>query len=88
MADNLTTNPGAGGATIATDDIGGVHYPISKLAYGALDSATLVSAANGMPVSAASLPLPTGASTEATLAALSAKMREQDEDDIEMLLIA
>lgn len=49
MADNLTTNPGAGGATIATDDVGGVHYPISKLAFGALDSATLVSNANGLP---------------------------------------
>lgn len=50
MADNLTTNPGAGGAVIATDEIAGVHYPISKLAFGDLDTATLVSLANPMPV--------------------------------------
>lgn len=50
MADNLTTNPGAGGAVIATDEIAGVHYPISKIAFGDLDAATLVSSANPMPV--------------------------------------
>lgn len=50
MADNLTTNPGAGGAVIATDEISGVHYPISKLAFGDIDNATLVSLANPMPV--------------------------------------
>src|SRR5689334_18222090 len=51
MADNVVANAGAGGATFATDDIAGVHYPISKIAYGALDSATLVSTANPMPIS-------------------------------------
>jgi len=51
MADNVTTNAGVGGETFATDDIGGVHYPISKIAFGALDSATLVSGANPFPVS-------------------------------------
>lgn len=50
MADNLMTNPGVGGAVIATDEIAGVHYPISKIAFGDLDAATLVSAANPMPV--------------------------------------
>lgn len=53
MADNLTTNPGAGGAVIATDEIAGVHYPISKLAFGDLDNATLVSSANPLPVGGA-----------------------------------
>jgi len=39
-----------GGSTvIATDDIAGVHYPINKLAFGALDTATLVSVANPLP---------------------------------------
>ena len=50
MADNTVLNPGAAGDTIATDDIAGVKYPISKLAHGALDSATIVSTASGLPV--------------------------------------
>lgn len=120
MADNITTP--AIGTVLATDDIGGVHWPYTKIAFGAADAAVPVADANGarlpvliggalpafaatptfaldapslaaletvsitgsvavtgtfwqdtQPVSAASLPLPTGASTEATLAALSAK---------------
>lgn len=47
MADNVTTDPGTGGAVFATDDIGGVHYPITKLAFGALDSQTIASSGNG-----------------------------------------
>jgi hypothetical protein len=51
MADNVTADPGAGGATFATDDIAGVHYPIEKLAWGALDTATLVaSGAGAIPI--------------------------------------
>ncbi len=42
MANNVTANPGAGGATFATDDVGGVHYPITKIAYGAEDSADML----------------------------------------------
>ena len=49
MADNVTTNPGAGGETFATDDIGGIHYPISKIAFGTPDTATPVSSANPLP---------------------------------------
>lgn len=50
MVDNVITDPGSGGAVFATDDIGGVHYPITKFAFGALDSLTLVSSADGLPV--------------------------------------
>ncbi len=50
MADNITLDAGSGGATLATDDIGGTHYQIVKLAHGALDSATIVSTASGLPV--------------------------------------
>jgi len=50
MADNVILNAGAGGATLATDDIAGTHYQIIKLAHGALDTATLVSTASGLPV--------------------------------------
>ena len=50
MADNFVTDAGAGGNTYASDDITSVHYPILKLAHGALNSATLVSTASGLPV--------------------------------------
>lgn len=50
MPDNVTLpTTGTGDATpvLATDQIGTVHYPIGKLAYGPLDTATLVRAAGG-----------------------------------------
>jgi hypothetical protein len=50
MVDNVEADGGSGGATFATDDIGSVHYPISKLGYGALDSVTLVTTSAGFPV--------------------------------------
>lgn len=40
MADNITVSQGSG-TTIATDDIGGTHYQITKVAFGADGSATL-----------------------------------------------
>ena len=48
MADNTVLNPGAAGDTIATDDVAGVKYPISKLAFGALDTAVLAVAGSGV----------------------------------------
>lgn len=51
MADNITLDSMSGGSVVATDDIGGVHYQIIKLAYGALDAQTIVSTSNGLPVS-------------------------------------
>lgn len=52
MVDNVVANAGAGGATFATDDIGGIHYPITKVSFGALNAATLVTdaAASRLPV--------------------------------------
>lgn len=50
MADNITLNAGSGGSVLATDDVGGVHYQIGKMAFGALESATLVVLTNGLPV--------------------------------------
>lgn len=49
MADNVAITAGSG-TTIATDDVAGVHYPINKLAFGVLDTATLVSVTNPLPV--------------------------------------
>jgi hypothetical protein len=90
MADNITTNPGSGGAVLASDDIAGVQYPRTKIVIGA-DGANDgdVSASNPMPVSgtfwqatqpvsAASLPLPTGAATESTLAAIDSYFKAED----------
>lgn len=39
MADNKTADPGAGGATFATDEIAGVDWPFTKLAWGPRDTA-------------------------------------------------
>lgn len=50
MADNTTLNTGTGGDVIASDDISGVKYQIIKVAYGALDTATLVTSSVGFPV--------------------------------------
>jgi len=68
MADNVTLNPGTGGPSVATDDVGGAHFQRFKLDLGADGASAPVVGA--VPVSAASLPLPTGAATDATLAAL------------------
>ncbi len=49
MTDNIDKNA-TGVVPVASDDIGGVQYQIIKPAFGALDSATLVSATNPLPV--------------------------------------
>ncbi len=48
MADNIAITPGSG-ATIATDDVGGVQYQRVKVAHGADGSATDVSSAAPLP---------------------------------------
>jgi hypothetical protein len=51
MADNFVTDPGSGGVTFASDEDGSsVHWPLVKLVYGALDTFTLVSTSNPLPV--------------------------------------
>ena len=51
MVDNFTTNPGSGGKTFASDEIGGIDFPRTKLIHGA-DGANDgdVSTVNGLPV--------------------------------------
>lgn len=51
MADNFTANPGSGGDTFASDDVGGVQYPYSKIDIGGDGVSSPLSAANPMPVS-------------------------------------
>ena len=79
MADNVVLDPGTGGATIATDDDGIAQHQYVKLEFGGDGTFTKVSAAAPLPVdgsgvtqpiSAASLPLPTGAATAAKQPAL------------------
>lgn len=52
MADNVVLNAGAGGSTLATDDVVGVHYQRVKLVDGTLDSTAGIpgDAANGLDV--------------------------------------
>ena len=50
MADNIELSAGSGGAVIKTDDDGTAHWQYVKLAYGADNTQTLVTAANGLPV--------------------------------------
>lgn len=54
MADNVTLDPGSGGAVIAADDITGVWHQRVKIQHGADGSATDVSSASPLPVIAAS----------------------------------
>lgn len=68
-------NEGTGTEVLATDLIGGVHYPLTKMRLGndGVDGGS-VSSTNPMPTSVAALPLPAGAATEASVAALNAKV--------------
>lgn len=52
MADNVDIKTAAN-IPVATDEVGGFHYQLVKLAFGALDTATMVSVANPMPVTGA-----------------------------------
>lgn len=51
MADNVVANAGAGGATFASDDIGGIQFPRTKVCWGADGSSNDTSAAAPLPVS-------------------------------------
>ena len=42
MADNLVLNAGSGGSTLATDDVGGVHYQRVKIADGSDGASTML----------------------------------------------
>src|SRR3990167_9608595 len=50
MADTVNKTQWDAGAVLATDDIAGTHYPIGKLAFGPLDTATIVSKDDALPV--------------------------------------
>ena len=50
MADNVIASAGSGGATFATDDIGGIHYPRSKIIWGPDGTANDTDIASGKPL--------------------------------------
>jgi hypothetical protein len=52
MTDNITAkaNVGAGTEVFATDEIGGVHFPLTKIAFGVDGAAVHASASNPLPV--------------------------------------
>ena len=70
MADNVTipaTGTGDAVPVVATDQIGTAHHQLVKIEFGVLDSATMVSASNPLPVVQTGTPaLPTGAALDAT----------------------
>lgn len=55
---------------VATDEVGGRHYQVVKLAVGGEDTADNVDNLHPIPVSANVLPLPDGAATDAMVAAI------------------
>lgn len=71
MADNLIAlaNTGTGTDVLATDEIAGVHYPRSKIGFGADGEYADISAANPVPVADASL---------ATITAILEAMEDQN----------
>lgn len=69
MADNVVANAGAGGATFASDDIAGVHYPRTKVVWGADGAANDTSAAAPLPVGDAGGSLTVDGTVTANLAA-------------------
>lgn len=78
MANNTTLNPGVGGDTIATEDLSGVKYPLTKIMIGAAGSIegdvastrplpTVLRSSTGTELATASNPLridPTGATVQ------------------------
>lgn len=55
MADNILLNVGVGGDSVAADDIGGIKHELVKLEFGADGVATMVDAANPLPVTDAAV---------------------------------
>jgi hypothetical protein len=74
MADDITIVPGTGGTAVpvATNEKGGRHVQIMQLDLG--NDSTINTAEGTVPVSATSLPLPAGASTNAKLDELAATL--------------
>lgn len=69
MADNIELNAGTGGATIATDDDGTAHWQYVKVAFGADNTQTRVTAAAPLPVDGSGVTQPVSGTVTADLGA-------------------
>lgn len=77
MADNTILPPGGGGDTIRDIDKGGLKTQVVAIDLGGAGAESLLTGT--LPVSAAALPLPTGAALEAgNLATLAAAIHSED----------
>lgn len=76
MADNITAP--AAGAVLATDDIGGIHYPRTKLSFGADGSATDVSSASPLPVTGTFWPTTQPISGTVTVTGVATAAKQDD----------
>lgn len=64
--EGIELNAGSGGATIAVDTIDSKEFPLSKIVIGADGTNDgMVSSANPLPITAAAMPLPSGAASAA-----------------------
>lgn len=72
MADNTILNSGTGGNVIRTDEIAGVHWPVSKIAFGDDGSATMISDTASLPIKLMAQSDSTGAWDNATVSAYAA----------------
>lgn len=76
MSDNATLP--ATGVPVRSLDRVGVQTQVTALDIGGAAGESLLSAANPLPTSVASLPLPTGAATEATLATIAGSIQNHN----------
>jgi hypothetical protein len=75
VADNIELDAGSGGSNVATDDDGTAHHQYVKVEYGADNTQTKVTSANGLPIqndSANALVVDLGATDNAVLDAIAA----------------
>ncbi len=73
MADNVTS-PIGNGVLFASDDVGGIQYPRTKMSIGADGSATDVSSANPLPIIVGALPAGTNRSGSITTGGIAQQL--------------
>jgi hypothetical protein len=71
MSDNTILNPGVNGDVARSIDRAGVKTQVVAIDLGGQAGPENLLGEGGMPITAETLPLPTGAATQATLAALN-----------------
>ena len=76
MADNVTADAGAGGATFRTDDDGTAHWPYTKIAFGPDNTQTVVAstATNPLPVALSDIDNAVLDTIDAVLDTINAKL--------------